>query len=114
LHEAADEESVELLDEVVALLVEGVDGVLDVGDGGVGCCGVAGGVFLVPEVEVGAVLGDEQVVERRVCCGGLVGGGVPEGRCLFVEAEDGAGVEGECRGDEMRIADECARVVADA
>jgi hypothetical protein len=102
LREAADEESVELLDEVVALLVEGVDGVLDLRDGGVGGVGVAGGVLLVPEVEVGAVLGEEEGVERRVCCGGVGGGGVPERRCLGVEAKDGGGVECECGGDAVK------------
>ena len=54
---------VDLLGEVVAALVEAVDGVLDVGDGVVGGDGVAGGVFAVPEVEVGAVLVEDELVE---------------------------------------------------
>ncbi len=64
LGDGADEQGIELLDEVVALLVKGVDGVLYLGDGGVGREGVAGGVLLVPEVEVGAVLGEGEFVER--------------------------------------------------
>ena len=58
-----EECGVDLLDEVVAALVDGVDGVLDGGDGGVGGGGGAGVVFLMPEVEVGAVLGEDEVLE---------------------------------------------------
>ena len=50
------ESDVDLLGEVVAELVEAVDVVLDVDDGGVGGVGIAGGVFAVPEVVVGAML----------------------------------------------------------
>ena len=51
-----EESEVDLLGEVVAELVEAVDVVLDVDDGGVGGVGIAGGVFAVPEVVVGAML----------------------------------------------------------
>jgi len=47
---------VDLLGEIVAELVEAVDVVLDFDDGAVGGVGVAGIVFTVPEVVVGAVL----------------------------------------------------------
>jgi len=47
---------VDLLGEVVAELVEAIDVVLDVDDGVIGGVGVAGGVFAVPEVVVGAML----------------------------------------------------------
>ena len=77
-----------LLDEIVAALVESVDGVLDVGDGGVGGVGGTGVVFLVPEVEVGAVLVEDEVGEfggeGRECLGAM-----PEGVGLVVEGEDG-------------------------
>ena len=60
-----EEQSVDLLDEVVAPLVEAVDGVLDAGDLGVGGGGVAGLVFLVPEVEVGAVVAQDEAGEGK-------------------------------------------------
>jgi hypothetical protein len=44
-------------DQVVACLVEGVDGVLEPADAGVGGLGFADLVFHVPEIEVGAVMG---------------------------------------------------------
>ena len=49
------EGNVDLLGEVVAKLVEAVDVVLDLDDGGVGGVGVACIVFAVPEFKVGAV-----------------------------------------------------------
>lgn len=52
---------VDLLDQVVAKLVEAVDGVFDCGDGCVGGVGAAGGIFLMPKVIVGAVLCQNQV-----------------------------------------------------
>ena len=74
-----EEVLVDLLDEVVAALVEGVDGVLDVGDVAVRGGGVAGAVFLVPEVEVGAVVGFGEGLEGGGRCGVWSGvGGVPE------------------------------------
>ncbi len=61
--DGGEEPGVHLFDEVVALLVEAIDGVLDAGDLGVGGGRVAGLVFLVPEVEVGAVLAQEKLGE---------------------------------------------------
>ncbi len=63
----AEQGAVDLLDEIVAELVEAVDGVLDLGDGGVSGIWIAGGVFLVPEVEVGAMLAYGQEVQRAGC-----------------------------------------------
>jgi hypothetical protein len=54
--DGGEEPGVHLLDEVVALLVEAINGVLDAGNLGVGGGRVAGLVFLVPEVEVGTVI----------------------------------------------------------
>ena len=61
-----EEQAVDGFDQVVALLVEGVDGVLEAGDGGVGGIGLADLVFLVPEVEIGAVMGEREVEEVRL------------------------------------------------
>ncbi len=62
-----EENEVDFFGEVVAALVEGVDGALVASDGVAGGEGIAGGVFVVPEVEVGAVLGEDEVVP---CVGG--------------------------------------------
>ena len=64
-----EESEVDLLGEVVAELVEAIDVVLDVDDGGVGGVGVAGGVFAVPEIVVGAMLIEDELGE------GVRGGG---------------------------------------
>ena len=61
---------VDLLGEVVAALVEAVDVVLDLDDGGVGGVGVAGVVFTVPEVVVGSVLVEHELGKRRGGGGG--------------------------------------------
>ena len=62
LREMLKEPQVDLFDEVVALLVKAVDGALDGGDLGVGGEGIAGFVFFMPKVEVGAVLAGDQVL----------------------------------------------------
>jgi len=54
--EPVEEPLVHLFDEIVAALIEGVDGVLVGGYGGVGGGGVAGQILFVPEVEVGSVV----------------------------------------------------------
>jgi len=59
------EGDVDLLGEVVAELVEAIDVVLDADDGVVGGVGVAGFVFAVPEIVVGAVLVEDELRERR-------------------------------------------------
>jgi hypothetical protein len=66
-----EEDGVDLLDEVVAELVEAIDVVFDFGDVVVGGDGVAGLVFTVPEVEVGHVLAEDEAVE---VAGGRWGG----------------------------------------
>ncbi len=58
-----EERAIHGLDEVVARLVERVDGALDGSDAGVGGPRLAGLVFLVPEVEVGAVMCEREVEE---------------------------------------------------
>jgi hypothetical protein len=82
-----EEELVHLFDEVVALLVEAVDGVFDLDDARVGDVGAAGDVFFMPEIEVGQVLGAD---ERREIGGGRFGRvvAVPEHVRFVVEAED--------------------------
>ena len=66
-----EQQAVHGLDQVVAALVERVDGVLDPGDGGVAGGGVAGLVFLVPEIEVGAVVGEGEL-EQEIGLAGVV------------------------------------------
>ena len=58
--QVGEEPEVDLFDQVVAALVEAIDGVLDLGDVGVGGLGVAGFVLFVPEIEVFAVLGGDE------------------------------------------------------
>ena len=60
LWEVREEPNVDFFHNVVAALVEAVDGALNLGDVGVGGVGIAGFVFLVPEVEVFAVLGGDE------------------------------------------------------
>jgi len=55
---------VKALHEIVALLVEAVDVVFDLGDGLGRGFGVAGLVFLVPEIEVGPVQAEGQRIRR--------------------------------------------------
>ena len=59
------QDDVDLLGEVVAALVEAIDVVLDLDDGGVGGVGVAGLVFAVPEIVVGTVLVEDELGEGR-------------------------------------------------
>ena len=61
----SEEGEVDLLDEVIAGLVEAVDIVLGLGDGVVGGVGIAGVVFAMPEVVVGAVLVEDELSKRR-------------------------------------------------
>ena len=73
-----EEAFVDALDEIVAALVDPVDGVLDFGDAVVGHVGAAGFVFFVPEVEIGAVLGEDEVEQlggvNGTGCAGMPGG----------------------------------------
>lgn len=98
-----EQELVDLLDEIVALLVEAIDSVLDLGDPGVGDVGAAGGVFFMPEIEVGEMLGtDESDEVGRRGFGGMVS--VPLDVRFVVEAEDGRSVElGGIRRSGLRL-----------
>jgi len=94
--EGFEEAGVAALGEVVAALVEAVDGALDFGEIVVGGAGYAGAVFGMPEIEVGAMLGDEDF-EEGISGGGLgrrweQGGGGGVG--LLVPEDDGAVVKG--------------------
>jgi hypothetical protein len=57
--ECVGESNVTLLSEVVAALIHFIDGAFDFGDVVIGSVGGAGAVFGVPEIEVGAVLGED-------------------------------------------------------
>jgi len=90
---AGEEQQVDVLGQVIAALVEPVDGVFVFGDVVVGGERIPGGVLVVPEVEVGAVLVEDQSFkaivwyfpgERRV---------VPAVVGLVVQADDVCGVE---------------------
>ncbi len=84
---------VELLDEVVAALVQAVDGALGGDDGGVGGVDVAGLVLAVPEVEVGAMLVEDELLKGRGGCGRGMQVVVTVEVRLVVEPEDLCGVE---------------------
>lgn len=80
MRQVLKEPFVDLFDEVVALLIEGVDSTFDGGDLGVGGERIAGLVFFVPEGEVGAVFAADQVVEIVIRGdGGRSEGQVPRG-----------------------------------
>jgi hypothetical protein len=103
--EFVEEEGVDLLGEVIAELVDGVDGALDVGDLGVGGGGGAGLVFEVPEVEVGAVLAEDEGMEGLRRRGWGRAGVVPGGGRGVLEIDDRVGSEheGEKAGFEARV-----------
>lgn len=64
-----EKHAVERLDEIVAALVQGIDGVFHAGDVGVRRQRVAGLVFFMPKLEIGAVLGfDDLEEELGSCC----------------------------------------------
>jgi len=60
LGQVGEKPLVDFFHKIVAALVKAVDGALDLGYAGVGGVGVAGLVFLVPEIEVFAVLGGDE------------------------------------------------------
>ncbi len=83
---------IDLFDQIVALLVEAVDGVLDLGDRVVGGVRAAGVVLLVPKIEVGAMLGQDQGVQvlrrrdrERIMVPGVIG--------IVMRAQNGCGVD---------------------
>lgn len=88
------------LGEVVAALVQPVDGALDLGDIVVGGAGGAGAVLGMPEIEVGAVLREDQIEEETVRggegkerVGGSPGVAMPQGDGGIVEGGDFDGGE---------------------
>ncbi len=96
--ESCEEGDVDLLGEVVAALVEAIDVVLDLDDGGVGGVGIAGFVFAVPEVVVGAVLVEDELVRRaRTATGAGDAGSWPCAVDVIVKREDVGGVKHEAR-----------------
>jgi hypothetical protein len=90
-----EESAVDGFDEVIAALVEDVDVALDLSDASVGGAGFAGLVLFVPEVEVGTMMGEEEVVEGGGCGdgGGRIGMGVPIDGGVVLEIGDVGGVE---------------------
>ncbi len=99
--EIGEDPEVNFFYEIVAALVEAVDGALDAGYVGVGGLGVTGFVLFVPEVEVFAVLGGDEG-EEFVCGSGLMGRGVVPGDGEgLVEAGDGCGFEHGLRGGDV-------------
>ncbi len=61
------------LDEIISLLVEGVDGSLHGGYFAVGRGGISSLVLFVPEIEVGTMLALDEGAERGVGGGGSAG-----------------------------------------
>ena len=56
-----EQQAIEGFYQVIALLIKAVYGMLETGDGNVGCIGFADLVLLVPEVEVGAVMSEREL-----------------------------------------------------
>jgi len=100
---AFEEGAVDLLHKVVAELVQAVNGALGGGQHGVVGGRVAGLVLAVPEVEVGAVLVQNKLLEGRGGLGCGRGGVVAVGGCESLEMDEMGGVEHG--GDECRIAE---------
>jgi hypothetical protein len=84
--EACEEGEVDAFGEVIAALVELVDTALAGRNGLVAGHGIAGIVFAVPEVEVGAMLFEDEALERGTGAGGRGVGVVPVDVGLIVEA----------------------------
>jgi len=83
-----EEIAVEALGEIVAELVELIDGALAGGDGLVAGERVAGSVFAMPEIEVGAMLVKDELVEMGICDWAWRGRVMPEERGVIVQADD--------------------------
>ena len=81
-----EQDQVNLLHEVVALLIQAVDRVLHVGDGRIWSVGRAGRILLVPEVEVGLMLAHDEPEE--IVAGGHSGVHVPLRRGGVLEVSD--------------------------
>ena len=116
----AEQSAVDLLHKIIAQLVQTVDGMLDLGDGGVGRLRVAGRVFLVPQVEVGAMLLHGKHFEEVGCLKCRWGHGregfirVPAPGSFIVNASEGRDVEHEriSAGRARRAAQSHARRIA--
>jgi len=80
--------AVDALGEVVAELIELVDGALAGGDGLVAGERIAGGVFAMPEIEVGAMLVEHELIKVRGGSWARSGGIVPEARGLVVQEDN--------------------------
>jgi len=91
--EAVQQGLVDLLGEVVAELVEAVNGTLGVGEARVGGERIAGLVFAVPEVEVGAVLVEDELLQRVPGLGRRCGGVMAVRRGEVVEVRDAGCVQ---------------------
>lgn len=70
----AQKVNVELLYEIITLLIDRIDGSFYGGDGWIAGTGIAGLIFAMPQVEVGAVLPQEETLESALR--GNHGGGI--------------------------------------
>jgi hypothetical protein len=86
--ERLEEIAIKALGEIVAELVELVNGAFAGGNGLIPGHGIAGGVFAMPEIEVGAMLVEDELVEVRGSDGTRRRGVVPEERGLIVQTDD--------------------------
>ena len=73
--------------------IQAIDLVFDGGDAGVRGVGTAGRVFLVPEVEVGAVLVEDELLQRVPGLGRRCGGVMAVRRGEVVEVRDAGCVQ---------------------
>lgn len=87
-----EEQPIDLFDEVVAPLIDRVDGVLDGGDCGILRAWIARLVFLMPQIEVGLVLSQHQRIQHGDG-GGKLQQAMPLGGGGIVQLEDGLGLE---------------------
>ncbi len=65
LLDSLKKQPIDLLHKIVAALVQPIDGALYAGDGAVGSLRVAGVILAVPQIEVGTMLLQDQVLEGR-------------------------------------------------
>ncbi len=72
LLDAAEKKRIELFYQIISTLVEAIDRAFYGGDGGVARFGITGLVLAMPEIEVGAVLAEQQRLQIAVCREGEV------------------------------------------
>ena len=89
------EHDIDSLGEIVAELVEGIDGVLDLDHGAIGDERGAGLIFTVPKIEVRTVLVKNEGFQRIAGGKKRSVGVVPVGGGLIVELGDEGGVQHE-------------------